>query len=178
MPLFQNRKPKQPPTSAENSNSNPYGYQPHQPTVQTSNNNDSNMYAPNNQQQHQLSARDQEIARLQAHVQSLSNQLESAKQQQAADRAKNAKREIKMSPHAHHIHQVDSQSKRGGKIIRTGKERMGRKASISTQRVMAALPSTDNEHAAQPEAMRVLEMFKEPSAHVDYLNSENFAKDM
>ena len=133
------------------------------------------MFSYNNNQQ-QLSARDQEIARLQAQVQSLTNQLESAKQQQAADRAKNPKRRTLMSPHAAHIHQIDTQNKRD--VIRTGRERMGRKASISTQKVMKKLLSSDSEHVVLPEVTRVLEMFQRPNENLDYLKSEQFAKDM
>ena len=130
------------------------------------------------QQQQQLSARDHEIARLQSQVQTLTNQLESAKQQQAAERGgQNTKRRPQMSPHAVHIQQVkDDKTKRS--IIRHGRERMGRKASISTQQVMASLPATDNEFVNSDVQKRILDMFDRPSANVDYLNSEQFAKDM
>jgi diadenosine tetraphosphatase ApaH/serine/threonine PP2A family protein phosphatase len=55
---------------------------------------------------------------------------------------------------------------------------MGRKASISTQQVMASLPPTDNDYVSHPIAVRILDMFQRPSAYLDYLNSEQFAKDV
>jgi uncharacterized coiled-coil protein SlyX len=177
MSLFHNKqkatKNPQPlaPPSHENRD-NPYGYQPHQPTIRSSNNHMSSVTQ-------QISARDQEIARLQAQVQSLTNQLESAKQQQAAERAKNPKRRPQMSPHAVHIQQIEDDTRSGKRsVIRAGRERMGRKASISTQQVMASLPPTDNDYVHHPVAVRVLEMFQRPGAFLDYLNSETFAKDV
>ena len=155
MPLFQNRKAKEPSanTSEAIASENPYGYQPHQPNRQGQYS--SNMSSYN--QHHELSARDQEIARLQAQVQSLTNQLESAKQQQAAERGGNTKRRPQMSPHAVHIRQVNVDPKGKRSVIQAGRERMGRKASISTQQVMASLPPTDNEHAHHPVAVRILQ---------------------
>ena len=148
-------------------------------------------------QQHQrdISLRDQEIARLQSQVRSLSSQLELAKQAQALgpppplpspsgftpNEHNRKKRTNLMSPHAVHIHQVDAPTIPGStrKVIRAGRERIGRSASISTQRVMASLPSSAGDrYAANPIAIRISEMFQRPNAHVDYLNSDQFAKDL
>lgn len=127
----------------------------------------------------QLSSRDQEIARLHEQVQSLTSQLEAAKQQQAAaQKGSTTKRRPQMSPHAIHIQQVDADARGKRSVIRAGRERMGRKASISTREVMNALPSTDNEYVQYPVAIRVLEMFQNPGAHLKYLNSEDFARDI
>ena len=146
------------------------------------------------QHQRDISLRDQEIARLQNQVKSLSNQLESAMQQQQQHRkyaqqdgnsnangTHIAKRMNLMSPHAVHIQQVDSETLPGAKrsVIRAGRERIGRSASISTQRAMALLPSSAGDrYANNPIAIRILDMFQRPNAHVDYLNSEQFAKDL
>jgi len=146
------------------------------------------------QHQRDISLRDQEIARLQNQVKSLSNQLESAMQQQQQHRkyaqqdgnsnangSHIAKRMNLMSPHAVHIQQVDSETLPGAKrsVIRAGRERIGRSASISTQRAMALLPSSAGDrYANNPIAIRILDMFQRPNAHVDYLNSEQFAKDL
>lgn len=131
----------------------------------------------------EISERDREIARLQAMVLSLSNQLESAQQQQKAAKSGDGggaggKRRPHLSPHAVHIHQeyADARSKRS--VIKTGKQRMGRNASICTQQVMASLPSTETEFADSTLAARVQEMFQAPTKHIDYLNSELFAKDI
>ena len=86
-----------------------------------------------------------------------------------------------MSPHAVHIQQVDADTIPGQsrKVIRAGRERIGRSASIGTQKVMASLPSSAGDrYATNPIAIRISEMFQRPNAHVDYLNSELFAKDL
>mmetsp|Transcript_30997 Transcript_30997/g.74874 ORF Transcript_30997/g.74874 Transcript_30997/m.74874 type:complete len:569 (+) Transcript_30997:118-1824(+) len=133
----------------------------------------------------EIAARDQEIARLQAMVSSLSNQLESAQQQQKAVRSSageggggEKRKPINLSPNAVHIQQVDADARGKRTVIRTGKQRMGRNASICTQQVMATLPSTETEFANSNLAMRIMDMFQAPNAHVDYLNSEQFAKDI
>jgi len=149
----------------------------------------------------EISLRDQEIARLQNHINSLSNQLESVMQKNNNSNNSNNGRNSNnskssndntnnmtkqkpaknlMSPHAVHIQQVDADVpgvKRS--VIRAGRERIGRHASICTQRVMAQLPSSDGDrYASHPIAIRILDMFQRPNAHVDYLNSEQFAKDL
>mmetsp|Transcript_10086 Transcript_10086/g.28720 ORF Transcript_10086/g.28720 Transcript_10086/m.28720 type:complete len:463 (+) Transcript_10086:246-1634(+) len=125
----------------------------------------SNFAAPNQ--------RDAEVAALQAKVRSLTNQLEAA--QHASSSTKGKRRQ--MSPHAVHIQQI-----RGGRgkrpVLRAERERMGRNASISTQKVMATLPSVESQYATHPLAIRILDMFQRPSAHIDYLNSHQFAKDL
>ena len=86
-----------------------------------------------------------------------------------------------MSPHAVHIQQVDADTLPGSyrSVIRTGRERIGRSASITTQRVMASLPSTaGDKYANNPIALRIQDMFQRPNANIDYLNSEQFAKDL
>jgi diadenosine tetraphosphatase ApaH/serine/threonine PP2A family protein phosphatase len=113
--------------------------------------------------------RDAQIAALQAKVSSLTNQLESAVQQ-----APTGKRR-QFSPHAVHIQEVQKGKR---PVLSTQKARMGRNASICTQQVMAALPSTDNDYANHPLAVRILDMFQHPDSHIDYLNSDQFAKDV
>lgn len=118
--------------------------------------------------------KDEDIARLEEKIKSLTNQLESAVQ---ASRTSTKRRQ--MSPHAQVIHQVASGRRNEGRsVLKPTRERMGRNASICTQQVMAALPSTDNDYANHPLAIRILDMFQSPSAHLDYLNSEQFAKDL
>lgn len=121
-----------------------------------------------------LQEKDDEIARLEEKIRSLTNQLESAVQ---ATRSSTKRRQ--MSPHAQVIHQVGTGRRNEGRpVLKPTRERMGRNASICTQQVMAALPSTDNDYASHPLAIRILDMFQSPSAHLDYLNSEQFAKDL
>eukprot|EP00531_Pseudo-nitzschia_arenysensis_P015002 CAMPEP_0116126304 /NCGR_PEP_ID=MMETSP0329-20121206/6265_1 /TAXON_ID=697910 /ORGANISM="Pseudo-nitzschia arenysensis, Strain B593" /LENGTH=669 /DNA_ID=CAMNT_0003620387 /DNA_START=228 /DNA_END=2237 /DNA_ORIENTATION=- len=139
------------------------------------------------QHQRDISVRDHEIARLQNQVKSLSNQLESAMKMQRGtttpqkhDGPVRTKKNL-MSPHAVHIQQVDAPTIPGQsrKVIRAGRERIGRSASISSQRVMASLPSSaGDKYASNPIAIRISEMFQRPNAHTDYLSSELFAKDL
>lgn len=117
--------------------------------------------------------KDDEIARMQDQIQSLTNQLESAQQASAHTQ----KRRL-MSPHAMHIQQIEAGKKNERSILQPKRERMGRNASICTQQVMAALPNTDKDHANHPLAIRILDMFQSPAAHIDYLNSDQFAKDL
>ena len=124
----------------------------------------------------EVRAKDEEIVRLQQQILALTNQLESAVQ---ASRSSIKRRQ--MSPHAQVIHQVDSGSngrRHERTVLRPTRERMGRNASICTQKVMAALPTLDNDYANHPLAIRILDMFQSPSSHLDYLNSEQFAKDL
>jgi diadenosine tetraphosphatase ApaH/serine/threonine PP2A family protein phosphatase len=121
--------------------------------------------------------KDDEIAALQERIMSLTNQLESAVQASGQGTAKRRQ----MNPHAQIIHEVNKNTNGGRNerpILRPTRERMGRNASICTQQVMAALPSVDSEHASHPLAIRILDMFQSPSSHLDYLNSQQFAKDL
>ena len=122
-----------------------------------------------------MQAKDEEIALLQQKIQSVTNQLESAVQ---ASRSSTKRERRQMSPHAQIIHQVQGGKRNDRQVLRPMRERMGRNASICTQQVMAALPSTDNDYANHPLAIRILDMFQSPSSHLDYLNSEQFAKDL
>jgi hypothetical protein len=103
--------------------------------------------------------RDEEIARLQAKVNALTNQLESA--QQASRHTAQKRRQ--MSPHAVHV-EVEKGKR---PVMQPQGVRMGRNASICTQEVMAALPSTDGDYAQHPLAVRILEMFQHPASHID-----------
>mmetsp|Transcript_5344 Transcript_5344/g.13183 ORF Transcript_5344/g.13183 Transcript_5344/m.13183 type:complete len:695 (+) Transcript_5344:243-2327(+) len=147
------------------------------------------------QHHREISMRDKEIVRLQNHVKTLSNQLESAMQQQRqlrrppqqndgdSDDKANAnananKRSNKMSPHAVHIQHVDG-GKSGSCVIRTRRDRMGRNASFYTRRVMASLPSSEGDrYASHPIVMRIMEMFQRPNEHVEYLRDKLFATDL
>lgn len=120
--------------------------------------------------------KDEEIARLQEKIMSLTNQLESAVQ---ASRTTPKRRQ--MNPDAQIIHQVDKTGtgrRHERPVLRPTRERMGRNASICTQQVMAALPAVENDYANHPLAIRILDMFQSPSSHLDYLNSDQFAKDL
>jgi diadenosine tetraphosphatase ApaH/serine/threonine PP2A family protein phosphatase len=113
-----------------------------------------------------------DVARLQAQITSLTNQLEAASH---GNKGSGKRRQI--SPSAVHIQQMD-----GGvgqrPYLQTRREMMGRTASICTRQVMSALPSGESDYSNHPLAVRIMDMFQRPSENVDYLNSEQFAKDL
>eukprot|EP00980_Cylindrotheca_fusiformis_P015053 scaffold4157_cov136-Cylindrotheca_fusiformis.AAC.3 len=121
-----------------------------------------------------VEAKLEEVARLQAQINSLTNQLEAANYS-AKGSAATKRRQI--SPNAVHIQQVD-----GGigqrPFLQSRREMMGRTASICTRQVMSALPTGENDYSTHPLAMRIMDMFQRPSENLDYLNSEQFAKDL
>ena len=126
--------------------------------------------------QDEIKKKDDEIERLQHMINTLNNELEAAQQA-----SRGTVRRRQMNPHAQIIQQIDhhgSGKRHERPIIRPTQERMGRKASITTQQVMASLPSTESDYAQHPLAIRILDMFQSPSLHIDYLNSEQFAKDL
>lgn len=123
-----------------------------------------------------IEERDAQIAALQAKVTSLTNQLESAQQQASASGGRPVRdRRPQFSPNAVHIQEVALGRR---PVLSAKKERMGRNASICTQQVMANLPNVDNDYSNHPLAVRILEMFQHPDRHLDYLNSDQFAKDV
>lgn len=112
-----------------------------------------------------LAERDAQIAALQKQVTSLSNQL-AAKS--------NKRRHHPLQPTVVTIKDTanEAQSKR---MLTQQRERMGRNASFTTRSVLRNLPDDDAPH---PLAQRIVDMFKDPTAHMDYLNSQQFAKDL
>ena len=56
---------------------------------------------------------------------------------------------------------------------------MGRNASIATAAVLNSLPDEDETHSFKHILInRIVDMFRSPNEHVDYLKSEQFAKDL
>lgn len=117
--------------------------------------------------------KEDDIARLQHQINSLTNQLEAVNQQ---NKGKSTKRR-QIAPDAVHIQQVE-----GGfgqrPFLQSRREMMGRSASICTRQVMSKLPTGENDYSNHPLAMRIMDMFQRPLENVDYLNSEQFAKDI
>lgn len=123
--------------------------------------------------QRRLAQKDQEIATLQSRVASLSHQLQAALQTAAG--SSSAKRLHPLSPHTMNVRV--SANKR---TISAQRERLGRNASITTQRVLDNIYATQPEHSRAPPTavQRIMDMFQHPHKHMDYLNSEVFAKDL
>ena len=62
-------------------------------------------------------------------------------------------------------------------VLTSMRERIGRNASITTRTLLNKLPDTSND-SHHPLAERIIAMFKDPTAHMDYLNGQQFAKDL
>jgi len=116
--------------------------------------------------------KEMEIAHLQDKVQALSTQLEAVLQANAERGS--LKRRLQAQAHATAVREVQV---KGKSVLVSSRERMGRNASICTQRALDLIP--DDSILNQPGfVQRILDMFEQPSAHVDYLNSIQFAKDV
>ena len=117
-----------------------------------------------------MSNKDLEIEQLQEKVHSLSGQLE-AILQASADKS-GQKRRLQAQAHSTAVREVNV---KGKQVLVSSRERMGRNASICTQQALDLIP----DDIGQPGfVQRILDMFSQPSAYVDYLNSIQFAKDV
>jgi hypothetical protein len=116
-----------------------------------------------------LEERDAQILALQRQLTHLSNQLA----------AKNSKRRHHpLEPTAVKIQEAKIGNPSDQRITLTSmRERIGRNASIATRNVLNKLPdsASDSHH---PLAERIINMFKDPTSHMDYLNGQRFAKDL
>lgn len=123
-----------------------------------------------------LAEKDKEIHRLQARVSSLSHQLETALHKQNKTR----NHQTPLSPHTINVREEFRQNKR---TITAQRERLGRNASITTQRVLDQLHNDTSSSRLHPNGVpptlqRILDMFQQPSLHLDYLNSPLFCNDL
>jgi diadenosine tetraphosphatase ApaH/serine/threonine PP2A family protein phosphatase len=128
--------------------------------------------------QQQLQEKDAQIAALQERVSSLSHQLQQSLQTAASASARKKNKRSKehpLSPHAVNVREIRHAS--GTKrTIAHQRERIGRNASIATRRVLDNLP--DDDGSRPPTIQRIMDMFQRPADHMDYLNSQAFAKDV
>jgi len=115
-----------------------------------------------------LAERDAQINALQQQVTQLTNQL-------AARSTKY--RHHPLDPTLIKIQDVQrgSNSTNSTPLLTHQRERMGRSASFATRTILETLPNTDN---SSPLTDRIINMFKDPTAHMDYLNSQQFATDL
>lgn len=116
-----------------------------------------------------LAEREAQITSLQKQVNSLSNQLASKSTK---------RRHHPLDPTVVNIKDVpNSPSSTNRRTMLTQqRERMGRNASFTTRSVLRNLPEADT--SSHPLAERIVNMFKDPTAHMDYLNGQQFAKDL
>ena len=140
--------------------------------------------------QRRMEAKDAEIANLQGRIQSLTSQLESALIRSAnhnsTPQKMNKRKHHPLSPHAINVKEIQSNGSRNSSMgihrprtIQASREKIGRTASIATRRVLdtiaakAALQEGDT-FAFQ----KMLDVFQQPSLHMDYLNHTQFAQDL
>lgn len=139
-----------------------------------------------------LREKESEIAALQERCSSLSHQLQTTLLA-SAEKSKR-RQQHPLSPHAVNVREVLQNG--NGTITHTGgangggggekrttiqaqRERIGRTASIATRRVLDTLVQQQQPEITMKEVIhRVLEMFQRPTQHMDYLNSQLFAKDL
>ena len=163
-----------------------------------------------------VAERDEEIARLQERVGSLSQQLHTALYESSTAPgthamatdvdARPSKTVTGLSPHAVQVHTAGAGSHAlhlqhnntrgvGCTAIGLRQERLGRNASIATQRVLddlqmmnaqtrsrsmlgGSLAGSSGFANQQGPIARILDMFRAPAAHLEYLTSTLFAKDL
>jgi hypothetical protein len=111
-----------------------------------------------------LAERDAKVAALEKQVVALSNQL-------AARTSK--RRRHPLAPSMVKVH--DSQTSSRRQILSATRTPLARNGSVTTRSVLKNMADDDEPH---PLIQRIMDMFKDPASHVDYLHSEQFAKDL
>jgi len=121
--------------------------------------------------QQRLQSQQAEIWALKQEINSLTVQL-----QASTSGGDKRRRHHPLSPHQFNVREVQSNNKR---TITAQRQRIGRTASIATRQVLDTLAMQPaHQEQEHPSLQRVMEMFQRPSMHMDYLNSEKFAKDL
>ena len=129
--------------------------------------------------------RDEQVQALREQVASLTAQLEIALQEQYprtnrkannyTNGSNNKRPYHPLSPHAFNVREIRTSTDK--RTILAQRERLGRTASISTRQVLDNLPDS-NVIGNPPVIQRVLDMFQRPTHNMEYLNSEQFCKDL
>lgn len=123
-----------------------------------------------------LQAKESEISALQERCSSLSQQLQAT----LLHSAEKKRRFHPLSPHAINVREVQNGSSTK-RMIQGQRERIGRTASIATRNVLDNLvleQAPESNSSMSAAIQRVLDMFQHPAQHMDYLNSQTFAKDL
>lgn len=124
-----------------------------------------------------------EIETLRQRVKSLSKQLQASLEENSGGASADKRRRYQnLSPHQFNVQEVKSGSGAAKRsMITAQKQRMGRTASIATRQVLdsiAAMQQSSKPYQDHPSVQRILEMFSNPSQHMEYLNSSIFCKDL
>jgi diadenosine tetraphosphatase ApaH/serine/threonine PP2A family protein phosphatase len=138
-----------------------------------------------------LLEKESEIAALEERCSSLSHQLQTTLLQSAEKK----RRHHPLSPHVVNVREIQNDDDNSGsnskRTIQAQRKRIGRTASIATRRVLDKLVLQQQQQQQQSDGtggnsgssiaaviQRILDMFQRPTQHMDYLNSQNFAKDL
>lgn len=126
-----------------------------------------------------LRERDAQIAALQKEVTALTNRLANLNTANATPQNGTPvkRRHHPLTPYGTTVQESVSKCGAKRRQLLHERARMGRNASIATMKVLNSLPD-DDPVASNPLAQRIVDMFKEPASHVEYLNSEGFARDI
>jgi hypothetical protein len=127
-----------------------------------------------------LREKDAHITALQNEIKTLTNKLSTAYRNQHPTNTPIQKRSHKMTPFGNVVFDSNNNSS-GRPLLLHERSRMGRNASLATAQELKSLSSDRDEalyasnHAV---VSRILEMFKDPQSHLQYLNSTEFARDI
>eukprot|EP00568_Trieres_chinensis_P011171 CAMPEP_0183296100 /NCGR_PEP_ID=MMETSP0160_2-20130417/3803_1 /TAXON_ID=2839 ORGANISM="Odontella Sinensis, Strain Grunow 1884" /NCGR_SAMPLE_ID=MMETSP0160_2 /ASSEMBLY_ACC=CAM_ASM_000250 /LENGTH=635 /DNA_ID=CAMNT_0025457677 /DNA_START=41 /DNA_END=1948 /DNA_ORIENTATION=- len=127
-----------------------------------------------------LRERDSQIAALEKEVTFLTNKLSSLSRKHQSDHDnKTKRRHHPLTPYGNLVQESVSKCGAKRRQLKSLRERMGRNASIATAAVLNALPDEEaSQSSAHLLAQRIVDMFKDPASHLDYLNSDQFARDL
>jgi diadenosine tetraphosphatase ApaH/serine/threonine PP2A family protein phosphatase len=134
-----------------------------------------------------LRERDAKIAALEKEVLSLRNQISNLSAEHAITHVgggyhSRGKKVKHLTPYGNTVRVSVSKCSAKRRQLLAERARMGRNASISTQKVLNALPDDHMDGGAKSSQQalidRIQDMFRSPHEHVGYLKSEQFAKDV
>eukprot|EP00566_Odontella_aurita_P008399 CAMPEP_0113544504 /NCGR_PEP_ID=MMETSP0015_2-20120614/10746_1 /TAXON_ID=2838 /ORGANISM="Odontella" /LENGTH=673 /DNA_ID=CAMNT_0000444773 /DNA_START=360 /DNA_END=2381 /DNA_ORIENTATION=- /assembly_acc=CAM_ASM_000160 len=143
-------------------------------------NRDSLSYLTEDKARSLLKERDAQIAALEKEVTLLTNKLSSlATGKHQHGHAGGKRRHHPLTPYGNLVTEQESKCGAKHRQLKQMRERMGRNASIATAAILNALPD-DQESRSSTHALaeRITQMFKDPASHMDYMNSEQFARDL
>jgi len=137
----------------------------------------------------QISTYQKEITDLQNKLVTLNREYKATKRRQTikhshplGDGANSTpKRKHKLTPYGNVVQEAQVTSSSGKSHVTHERAKMGRNASIATAKALSNLTSEKEESiqaSNQSLADKILEMFKDPSSHIEYLKSNEFARDI
>ena len=126
----------------------------------------------------EITALQRENMKLMNELSSLSRKYKNSKKHQQAVTTTPQKRKHKLSPYGNVIHE---QNHTPNFSLKNERARMGRNASIATAKELSSLTCPKEEVRYNNNRIivnRILDMFNDPAAHINYLNSMDFANDL